>query len=404
MTVWRLDPDHDPADVGIAPGPLDEIASRVEAALEAGELVHGAQMAIYRRGVRVFDMGGGMARVRTGVPATPESYFVMFSATKGLAALAMLILYERKAFHYDEPVVKYWPEFARSVPEKSAISIRHVMSHRGGFPLGPRGFRPEQWVDPKAIERAMEEVHLRHTPGERNAYHPMNFGHVVDTLIRRIDGRNTGVFLREEVFEPLGLSDIHLGLPDDPALEERVAWCYGELGLTSERVVKTKPDGTSELQARAEEVPAAYKDVPEFATAFNRPEIHRAVLPAANGIGTARDLANVYSVLAMGGQRGAIKLVSADGLRAVTAPSNRRGDKDGTIGFPMRWGTGFHMGGHGRGSTLDTFGHAGVGGQIGFADPARELAVAFLCNGELDPGFLEWRFGLQSLAFDACID
>jgi CubicO group peptidase (beta-lactamase class C family) len=99
-----------------------------------------------------------------------------------------------------------------------------------------------------------------------------------------------------------------------------------------------------------------------------------------------------------------VKLVSADGLRAATAPTNRRGDKDGTIGFPMRWATGFHLGTHGRGSTLETFGHAGVGGQIGFADPARELAVAFLCNGELDSSFLEWRFGLQSLAFEACID
>jgi CubicO group peptidase (beta-lactamase class C family) len=404
MTVWRLDPDRDPAEVGVDPGPLDEIASRLEAGLETGKRLHGAQMAIFRRGVKVFDMGGGLARVRTEVPVTPETLFVMFSATKGLAALAMLMLYERNAFHYDEPVVKYWPEFARSIPEKSTVTIRHVMSHRGGFPLGPRGFRPEGWVDPEAVESAMEEVRLRHTPGERNAYHPMNFGHVVDALVRRIDGRNTGEFLREEVFEPLGLRDIYLGLPDDPALEDRVAWCYGELGLTSERVVKTNRDGSTELTSKAEELPARYADQPELATAFNRPEIHRAVLPAANGIGSARDLAGVYAVLAMGGRQGDVKLVSADGLRAATAPTNRRGDKDGTIGFPMRWATGFHLGDHGRGSTLETFGHAGVGGQIGFADPARELAVAFLCNGELDSSFLEWRFGLQSLAFEACID
>jgi CubicO group peptidase (beta-lactamase class C family) len=59
--------------------------------------------------------------------------FVIFSATKGLAGLAMLMLYERGKFHYDEPVVKYWPEFASVVPEKRSVTIRHVMSHRAGF-------------------------------------------------------------------------------------------------------------------------------------------------------------------------------------------------------------------------------------------------------------------------------
>ena len=402
MPMWRQQTECSPEEVGMEAAPLDEIASRLEAALEEGALFHGAQLAVYRHGRRVLDVGGGTARVRTGIPVTPESYFVMFSATKGLAALAMLMLYERGAFHYDEPVVKYWPEFARTHPEKAAVTIRHVMSHRGGFPLGPRGFRPEQWVDPTETDRAMEEVRLRHTPGERNAYHPMNFGHAVDALVRRIDGRNTGVFLREEVFLPLGLGDIHLGLPPDPALEDRVAWVYGELDLGSERVVKARPDGGSEVVAKAQEVPPEYADQPELATAWNRPEIHRAVLPAAGCIGTARDLAAVYAVLALGGAQGDVKLVSSEGLRAVTAPTNRKGDKDSTIGFPMRWGTGFHMGAHGRGSTLDTFGHAGVGGQIGFADPERALAVAFLCNGELDPRFMMWRYGLQSLAFEAC--
>ncbi len=404
MTLWRLEPDRDPAEVGVDVGPLDEISRRLEAALASAGLVHGAQLAVYRRGVRVLDIGGGQARVRTGLPVTPESLFVMFSATKGLAALAMLMLYERQAFHYDEPIVKYWPEFARSIPEKSAITIRHVMSHRGGFPLGPRGFGPEQWVDPAAIARAMEEVRLRHVPGERNAYHPMNFGHVVDVLIRRIDGRHTGEFLRDEVFEPLGVEDLYVGLPDDPALEARVAWYYGDLDLGSQVTVKTKPDGSSEVTPKPVELPAEYADQPELAQAWNRPEIHRAVLPASGGIGTARDLARVYSALSMGGRCGDARLVSSEGLSAATTPSNRLGDKDGTLGFPMRWALGFHLGGHGRGSTLATFGHAGVGGQIAFADPARDLAFAFLCNGELDPGFLAWRLGLQSLAFEACVE
>jgi CubicO group peptidase (beta-lactamase class C family) len=411
MAIWRAKPEAAPESVGVDPAVLDAIVAEFEKATLQGELFHGAEVAVYRRGVRVLEVGGGLARVRTRVPVTPESLFVMFSATKGLAGLAMLMLYERGSFHYDEPVVKYWPEFASAVPEKRQVMIRHVMSHRAGFPLGPRWLDVDHWGDREAIRRAMIEIPLRSTPGEKNAYHAMNYGHMVNELVSRIDGRDCGAFLREEVFEPLGLRDLYLGLPDDAALEARVAWCYHEIVLNPARATGVAgPDASRAMLADAAEltgkrsIPSQYRDTPELAHDFNRPETHRAVLPAAGGIGAARDLAAVYAVLAQGGSGRGVSLVSEDGLAQVTAPTNRPGDLDGTIGFPLRWGLGFHMGTHGRGSSLRTFGHGGAGGQIGFADPDRELAFAFLTNGELSPDFLVWRYRLQRLAFDACID
>lgn len=412
MTVWRSEPEAAPESVGVDSAVLDRLVAEFEKTLEKGELFHGAQLAVYRRGVRVLEAGGGLARVRTRVPVTPETLFVIFSSTKGLAGLAMLMLYERGAFHYDEPVVKYWPEFASVVPEKRQVTIRHVMSHRAGFPLGPRWLDVDHWGDRQAIRRAMIEIPLRGTPGEKNAYHAMNYGHMVNELVERIDGRDCGRFLREEVFEPLALPDIYLGLPDDPALEARVAWCYHEIVLNAARAtgVAGPEAATAAAPADAPElttkhaVPPQYRDTPELAHDFNRPETHRAVLPAGGGIAAARDLAAVYAVLAQGGSGRGVSLVSADGLAQVTAPTNRRSDIDGTIGFPLRWGLGFHMGAHGRGSTLRTFGHGGAGGQIAFADPDRELAFAFVTNGELSPDFVIWRYRLQGMAFEACVD
>jgi CubicO group peptidase (beta-lactamase class C family) len=148
--------------------------------------------------------------------------------------------------------------------------------------------------------------------------------------------------------------------------------------------------------------PARYADIPEMWHEFNWPETQRAVLPAAGAIGTARDLGALYALLAQGGSRGDLALCSREGLAVVTSPTNREGEMDGTIGFPIRWGLGFHMGTLGRGSTLRSFGHAGAGGQIGFADPDRELAFAFATNGELAPEFQLWRYRLQSMAFGAC--
>ena len=416
MSVWRLDPDAEPGSVGMDASTLDKLAETFASAVEDGALFGGAQLAVYRAGVKVLDTGGGVARERTGMPVAPDTMFVIFSSTKGLAALAMLMLYERGKFHYDEPVIKYWPSFADAVPEKRSVSIRHIMSHRGGFPLGPGWLTARYWGDRDAIRRGMQEVPLRFTPGERNAYHAMNFGHMVNELIERIDGRDCGRFLREEVFEPLGLRDIYVGLPDDPALEARMAWverAAQAAGAAAATGVTSQSDDGGAPAARAapsrpaaatREVPEQHRDTPELSEPFNRPAVHQAVLPAGGGIATARDLAAVYAPLALGGKRGDLALVRKESLDHATTPTNRREDQDGTIRFNIRWGTGWHMGGYGRGSSLRTFGHGGAGGQVGFADPDTGLAFAFTTTGQRKLEYQTWRQELQSLAFDACRD
>ena len=129
------------------------------------------------------------------------------------------------------------------------------------------------------------------------------------------------------------------------------------------------------------------------------------MLPAASGIGTARDLAKVYAALSLDGEMDGVKLVSAEGLRHCTTPTSRPGETDQTIRLPMRWGTGWHMGGYGNGSTIRTFGHGGRGGQVGMADPDKQLAIGFTTTGQLKAmEYNLWRGELQSMAFAACRD
>lgn len=403
---YRLDPEVEASSVGMDPARLDRLARSFEEELQRGALCHGAQLAVYRSGRRVLDLGAGWARLRTRVPVAPDSLFVLYSATKGLTALLFAQLHERSACHVDEPALKWWPELARAVPQKASLTLRHILSHRAGMPLGPRWLGPELWGDRAAIRRALEELPLRSAPGERPAYHAMNYGHLLNELAERICGRDCGALLREEVAAPLGLRDLYLGLPEDPALEARVAWVYHDVVFAPGRAggLVGVPDGEGSgpaAPAPPREPPERHRGVPELAREFNWPETHRAVLPAAGGIATARDLAAVYAVLAQGGEGRGARLVGADTLATFCAPVAREGEVDGTIGFPMRWASGFHLGFHGRGSTWRTFGHAGAGGQVAFADPERELAFGFVCNGELDRRFLTWRYKLQSLAFDA---
>jgi CubicO group peptidase (beta-lactamase class C family) len=177
-----------------------------------------------------------------------------------------------------------------------------------------------------------------------------------------------------------------------------VAWCYNDLGELDTGADRP-PSDPALREARLRE---RFGATPELAHGFNRPETHRAVIPAAGAIGCARDLARVYAVLARGGREDAVELASRDGLAAATAPVSRAGEVDATLGMVIRWATGFHVGMYGRGSSVRTFGHAGMGGQVAFADPDRELAFAFLTNGALSDDFLLWRYRLQSLAFKAC--
>jgi CubicO group peptidase (beta-lactamase class C family) len=409
MAVWRQEPEVDPAEVGVNGAVLDHMAERFSEATERGELFSGAQMAVYRNGRLVLDVGGGVARGRTGVPVNPDTMFVIFSSTKGMAALAMWLLHERGAFDFDDPVVKYWPSFASQIPEKSQVTIRHIMGHRGGFPNGPEWFTARWWGNREALVRAMEEVPLVWRPGEANGYHALNFGWMLNEICMRTDaqGRDIGRLLRDEAFGPLGIADAYVGLPDDPALEDRVAWVEEPeqpLGVAAATGVGTSPAPLPADQAfRSPMMDDRHRATPELSIPWNRPSVHRAVVPAGGGISTARALAKMYAALALGGELDGVRIVRRESLEQAIVPTNAPGEIDRTIGQPMRWGTGWHVGSAAEGATMRTFGHGGRGGQMGWADLDRGLAFGFTTTGQLKAEeYQNWLLGLQSLAFAAC--
>jgi CubicO group peptidase (beta-lactamase class C family) len=409
MAIWRQAPEVEPAQAGMDGGIVEEMADRFSEATDRGELFSGAQMAVYRNGRLVLDIGGGTARERTGVPVTPDTMFVIFSSTKGMAALAMWMLHERGAFEFDDPVVKYWPSFASHVPEKAHVTIRHIMGHRGGFPNGPEWFTARWWGNREALVRAMEEVPLVWKPGEFNGYHALNFGWMVNELCIRTDarGRDIGHFLRDEAFGPLGIEDAYVGLPDDAALEERVAWVEEpEQPMTVAQATGVSTSSASlaaDRVFRSPQIDDRHRETPELSIPWNRPSVHRAVTPAGGGISTARDLAKMYAALALGGEMDGVRVVQQGSLEQAIVPTTSPGEIDKTLGMPMRWGTGWHVGSAAEGASMRTFGHGGRGGQIGWADLDRRLAFGFTTTGQLKAAeYQQWLLGLQSLAFRAC--
>jgi CubicO group peptidase (beta-lactamase class C family) len=257
----------------------------------------------------------------------------------------------------------------------------------------------------------MEEVPLVWTPGQYNGYHALNFGWMIDELCLRTDarGRNVGQLLHDEAFAPLGISDAFVGLPDDPALEARVAWVEEPeepLTVAAATGVGTsaEPIGADRV-FRAQMTDDRHRATPELSIPWNRPAVHRAVVPGGGGISSARALAKMYAALALGGELDGVRIVKRESLEQAIVPTNAPGEIDKTIGQPMRWGTGWHIGSAAEGANMRTFGHGGRGGQMGWADLDRGLSFGFTTTGQLQAEpYQKWLLDLQSMAFRACKD
>jgi CubicO group peptidase (beta-lactamase class C family) len=329
-------------------------------------LHHGAQLAVYVDGELVVDVAGGTT-APGGEETTVDTRHLVFSCTKPYAGVGLHQLIERGEAAYDDRVVDHWPGFADDGTEKAGITIRHVLSHTAGIPYGEFDEQPDQWGDWDAVVRAMEEIDPVYTPGEQPAYHTFNYGWVVGELVRRLSGRHVDEYVADRVFEPLGMDRTSIGLPpDDP---DDVATLSG-----FERFDRCRDPG------EGLGVPAS-----ESAAVFNEEAVRRAVVPAATGVGTARDMARFYACMANGGELDGTRLLETDTVREATR-THAETDSDGTLSRPARYALGFWTGGlandmFGSFSRERMFGHAGLGSVFGWGDPDLNVGFAYVTNG-----------------------
>lgn len=328
---------------------------------------HGAQLVVYRDGEVVADLAGGFD-APDGGSVDRDTRFVFFSSTKPLTGVCVHQLVEAGDLAYDEPVASYWPEFAeRGDGPKDEITIRHVLSHQGGFPFGPFDAQPGKWTDWQEAVDAMERIDLQFDPGTHAAYHAMNYGWVLGELVRRASGTPIGEYARENVFEPLGMDRTHIGLPDDEpddvatlvAFDEFDRWQAPDLGLEGDNA--------------------------DAARNFNQESFHRSPMPAASGVGTAGDLARFYACLENGGELDGVRIVEEGTVEEATSEQIAV-DEDGTLGTASRYGLGFFLGGtvtdrYGTLAPPHTFGHGGLGSSVSWADREAGLAFSYITNG-----------------------
>jgi CubicO group peptidase (beta-lactamase class C family) len=364
---------EDPREVGLDPARVEALFER--AAREVvSQVLPSTQIAIARRGKIAAMRTVGLASSDPDpIPATNQTVYPIFSCTKAIIAAAAWLLIGDGLLDVRTPVKSFIPEFAAG--GKDDVTVEHLMTHSAGFPYA--GMTAGQWRDRSARLEQFASWRLEWPPGSRFTYHPTSSFWVVAEIIERCTGQDFREFVRDRIAVPLGLA-LDIGLARD----------YGTR-LAVLQYVGHPPDADSLAQVG---LPPTFKlTVDEGAIlSLNEPGVRELGVPGGGGVMTAADLALFYQSLLAHLDRDL-----DDGLwrRDVLIDAMRVRFPDHTdpiLGMRVNRALGVVIAGDDGQAVLRgfgfsnsplIFGHGGAGGQIGWADPATGISVAYFTNG-----------------------
>jgi CubicO group peptidase (beta-lactamase class C family) len=296
----------------------------------------GAAMAAWHEGRWVADLYGGYVDAARTRPWSVDSIVMPYSVTKPFAAVCLLVLVDRGLVALDESMQTYWPELV------APATVRQVLSHQAAGivalddPLPTEAFY--DW-NRKCATLAAQEPQWQ--PGERHGESALFYGHLVGEVVRRVDGRSLGQFLRDEICGSLGL-DFAVGLT---ASEQTRA--VELTGLTDEAFRRQVLGTRTPLYERAANNPPGASDP----AVVNSPAWRAAEIPAVNGHGSARAVCELFVALLDS------RLLSSS-LREEMATTHCSG-LDAVMGAETAWGLGVAV-------DADGFGMGGTGGNLGW--------------------------------------
>jgi CubicO group peptidase (beta-lactamase class C family) len=327
----------------------------------------GAACCIYREGRKVVDLWGGVKQPGGDEPYTADTPQLVFSTTKGIAAIAAHILAEEGRLDFDAPVVRYWPEFGAA--GKEDIPVRWLFSHKAGLAALDRPIVLDDIVRWTPAVEALAAQRPLWEPGSAHGYHTYTYGWLAGEVIRRITATTAGRFVADRITGPLG-AEFWIGLPEseNARVAPIVPASPPAAGAEPDPLTRRMLDPTSISLRSFAMMPAAEFD----GFAFRSSE-----QPAATGIGTARALARIYAACI--GSVDGVRLLEPETIAAATV-TQARGD-DLVLTYETRYGTGFQLPFPFRPMAGDgSFGHYGSGGSVGFANPRLGVSFAYVMN------------------------
>ncbi|MFF9098762.1 serine hydrolase domain-containing protein [Streptomyces sp. NPDC014802] len=334
----------------------------------------GAALAAYRDGRKVVDLWGGTRDVDGTAPWERDTAQIVRSATKGVAAAALLLLHQRGELDLDAPVGTYWPEYKAAGKERTLV--RHVLAHRAGIPVLDRPLTLAEAADPDRAAAAVAAQAPVWEPGTDHGYHAHTYSWLTGELIRRVTGRAPGEWIAREIAQPVG-ADFWLGPPAE--VDARVGR-VGPVTAPEAGGLRTRPK-RAVAEAYADPASLTLRAFGAISPApdENDPAYRAAALPGSTGVATADGLARIYAAL-IGEVDGGRRLFTPDTLELARGEQSAGPDR--VLVVNTRFGLGPML--HGSASPLlgdGSFGHPGRGGSLGFADPASGIAFGYVTNG-----------------------
>jgi len=342
---------------------FDRVRKTLSDQLETGADL-GASVAVYLHGEPVVDIWGGWADAGKTRPWEQDTITNVWSTTKTMTFLCMLMLHDRGELDFHAPVATYWPEFAQAGKEK--IEVRHVMGHTAGLSGWEEPLQPEQLADWQLCTERLAAQTPWWEPGTGSGYHAVTQGYLIGEIVRRITGESIGQWFAREVAKPLE-ADFHIGLPESE--DHRVS-----------NVIPPPPIDVAAMEGQVSDLMVKTFMNPMIDATYAHHEWwRRAEIPAANGQGNARSVAAIQSVIAGRGEARGVRLLSPKGIDPIYEVQSDGIDK--VLGVQQRMGMGYGLS---NPPEMPIGPHAcywgGYGGSVIVMDPDVELTVCYVMN------------------------
>ena len=352
---------------GFALEPFQAVRDAFEANLNGGGDL-GASFCATVNGETVVDLYGGWADAAKTRPWDQDTIVNVYSTTKTMTALTALLLADRGELDFEAPVARYWPAFAAN--GKAEIKVRHLMSHSSGLSGWRAPISEQDFFDWDKVTSALAAQAPLWEPGTASGYHVYTYGFLIGEVVRRITGKSLGTVFRQEIAEPLG-ADFWIGLP---ASEDA-------------RVADLIP---FDLPASAAAAAGELTEVQKITLSDTRHDVETArtrawrgaEIPAVNGHGNARSIAQVHAILANGGVTQGRRFLSEAGCRKALELQIEGPDLV-MRGMRVRFGLGFALPGgllNLKSPNPNTLFWGGAGGSLAIIDMDAYTTFAFAMN------------------------
>ena len=298
----------------------------------------GASVALTIGGEPVVDLWGGH-QDRAGTTAWEHDTIInVWSTTKTMSCLSLLVLASRGLVDVDAPVERYWPEFGAA--GKQDVLVRHLLSHTAGLPAWDARLDGTDLYDWDKLVTLLAAQPTWWTPGSKSGYHAVTQGNLVGEVVRRVDGRSVGTFFAEEIAGPLG-AEFHIGT--GPEYDHLVApvipvppIIFGRANSTGDSTGDAMGDG-----ADRESIP--YRAANPRLVAEQSWDVawRRAEIPAAGGHGNARGVALAQSAVSAGGMVNGVELLTPAVIERIF--DVQAAGRDLVLGIGVTFGVGYGL-------------------------------------------------------------